>query len=186
MDEEIFDRPLLSFQQLALTVLKTSAQAEATLEDFWQGLERNLRAAHEAPEVEAKDVQAALSGVVAALAAAGLVREGESRRYRLTALGRSVLKEHPLGVDDTVLMQFDRFRRHLRAAERHQLPLDPGMLQYDEGFAAFAEGKSAADNPYSRDSAKHLAWENGWSEARDEHLDHHRTYPSQPASEEKR
>lgn len=40
--------------------------------------------------------------------------------------------------------------------------------EYDQGFSAYGEKKSLTDNPYDADSAKHLAWEGGWSAARDE------------------
>ena len=46
--------------------------------------------------------------------------------------------------------------------------MDPRAGGYDQGFYAYWSGQGPADNPYAPDSADHLAWENGWSEALDE------------------
>ncbi len=42
----------------------------------------------------------------------------------------------------------------------------------EEGYQAYLDGQSSVDNPYEFDTSKHLAWENGWFEARDEQIDH--------------
>ncbi len=41
----------------------------------------------------------------------------------------------------------------------HSAGLDPDY--------AFLDDQSIVDNPYEFDTSKHLAWENGWFEARD-------------------
>ena len=39
---------------------------------------------------------------------------------------------------------------------------------YQEGYRAFASGQRDSDNPYPEETINHLAWANGWFEARDE------------------
>ena len=45
---------------------------------------------------------------------------------------------------------------------------DPRIAEFDQGYAAFNDGLDINDNPYSRDTPMHIAWENGWSEAKDD------------------
>jgi hypothetical protein len=44
---------------------------------------------------------------------------------------------------------------------------DPRPAAYDAGLQAFGEGRALDANPFASDTPDHLAWENGWSEARD-------------------
>jgi restriction system protein len=54
------------------------------------------------------------------------------------------------------------------AAQRRPEPKeDPHLSAFEAGLRAFNEGQSFGDNPHPTDSADHLAWECGWSEARD-------------------
>ena len=47
---------------------------------------------------------------------------------------------------------------------------DPRIIEFDQGYAAFHQGIGLQANPYERDRVMHLAWENGWCEARDDAL----------------
>ena len=44
---------------------------------------------------------------------------------------------------------------------------DPRLPAFQAGMQAFAERRSIAENPHAFDSVDHLAWECGWSEARE-------------------
>ena len=88
-------------------------------------------------------------------------------RFRLTARGARLLAEHPDGVDELVLLAFPEFRAFLTALNPHRSEDDPRLPAFQAGMQAFAEGRSIADNPHAFDSVDHLAWECGWSEARE-------------------
>jgi ribosome modulation factor len=77
-----------------------------------------------------------------------------------------------MGVDDSVLTQFPEFREFIRRSSPHRVPENPELGAQEEGYWAYLDGQSAVDNPYEFDTGKHLAWENGWFEARDEQIDH--------------
>ena len=88
--------------------------------------------------------------------------------FATTARGRAALAEHPQGFDTADLMVYPEFARYIRGLELRRAGLDPRAGGYDQGFYAYWTGELPADNPYPPDSADHLAWENGWSEALDE------------------
>ena len=72
-------------------------------------------------------------------------------------------------------MAYPEFARYIRGLDLRRTGLDPRAGGYDQGFYAYWNGEGPADNPHPPDSADHLAWENGWSEALDE--DFRRTGP---------
>jgi hypothetical protein len=102
------------------------------------------------------------------LSEAKLLAPGPDGAFTLTERGRAALAEHPEGFDTPDLMVYPEFARYIRSLELRRGPLDPRAGGYDQGFYAYWTGDAPADNPYSPDSADHLAWENGWSEALDE------------------
>jgi len=65
-------------------------------------------------------------------------------------------------------MAYPEFARHVRGLELSRVEMDPRAGSYDQGYYAYWTGRTPADNPYAPDSADHLGWENGWSEALDE------------------
>ena len=65
-------------------------------------------------------------------------------------------------------MVYPEFARYIRGLELRRGPIDARAGGYDQGYDAYWSGESPADNPFPPDSADHLAWENGWSEALDE------------------
>lgn len=165
---EFHDYPLLSYQDLMLTVLKTAAQGRTTLHDCLAQLRRTLVAAHEHPPVTAADMLQRLSVVKTYLTEAMLLTLLEGDDFAITPRGRSVLAEHPMGVDDTVLMQFPEFRRFILRMSEPSTHDDPRDREYEEGYEAYGDGKSLTENPYEFDRIEHLAWENGWFTARDD------------------
>ena len=65
-------------------------------------------------------------------------------------------------------MQFPEFREFVRAAGH------PGSIHgasaYERGIRAYWDGHPHGDNPFPFDTLQHLAWDEGWFDARDEEL----------------
>jgi len=165
---EFHDYPLLSYQDLMLTVLNTAARGRTTLQDCLTQLRRTLAAAHEHPPVGAADMLQRLSAAKTYLTEAMLLTPLDGDGFAITPRGRSVLAEHPMGVDDTVLMQFPEFRRFILRTSEPSTHDDPRDREYEEGYEAYGDGKQPTENPYEFDRIEHLAWENGWFTARDD------------------
>jgi ribosome modulation factor len=150
-----------------LLMLKIAADRPATLTDCRAQLGEELARAHEKPAVPEPLIATELEEIRKHLLAAGLLVAGDGETFCLTRRGRQVLAEHPLGVDETVLARFAEYRAFLRDFARRRSVDDPRLPRYEEGYAAGQQGRSLSDNPYAPDSIDHLAWENGWSEARE-------------------
>ena len=162
---------LLNRPSLMLLVLKAAAEAPTTLAECRARLEGELARVHERPDVPDPVIAAELGEVADHLAAAGLLAKSGDGRLTLTPRGQQVLQAHPMGIDETVLMQFAEYRAHVQGFARRKTVDDPRARRYDEGHAAWQGGQTLTENPYPPDTADHLAWENGWSEARDEGLE---------------
>lgn len=170
---DLSEYPLLNRPALMLLVLRSAADRPATLRDVRSRLDAELARIHENPDVPEDAVAAELDEVAKHLLAARLLRrDGEG--FTLTDRGREVLVAYPLGIDETVLAGFPEYRAFIGAFARRRTVNDPRVPRYDEGFAAQQEGRSLSENPYPRDSADHLAWANGWSEAGDAEADRER------------
>jgi restriction system protein len=170
---DLSEYTLLNRPALMLTVLKSASRDAVTLEDCLRQLRQDLACVKErAPPVDVKDLLAYLDGLKCCLMEAALLTPAEGRRFIATKRGRELLAEHPAGIDESVLMRFPEFRAFIERSARHPPPEDPRSDQYDEGYAAHEAGLSPVDNPYPSDTINHLAWENGWFEARDEEAEH--------------
>ena len=179
---ELSEYPLLNRPALMLTVLNSASRGETTLEDCLHRLRADLARANEPmPPVDPKDLLAHLGDLKRRLMEAALLTSTEGDRFIVTRRGRELLAEHPAGIDESVLMQFAEFRAFIQRSARRSPPEDPRSNQYDEGYAAHEAGSSLVDNPYPPDTIDHLAWENGWFEARDEEAEHERaTWRGEP------
>ena len=172
---ELSEYPLLNRPSLMLAVLKSASRGEATLEDCLHHLRADLARANEPmPPVDPEDLLAHLGDLKGRLMEAALLTPTEGDRFIATRHGRELLAEHPAGIDESVLMQFPEFRAFIQRSAQRPPPEDPRSDQYDEGYAAHEAGSSLVDNPYPPDTIDHLAWENGWFEARDEEAEHER------------
>ncbi|HSK40303.1 MAG TPA: hypothetical protein VK943_11100 [Arenibaculum sp.] len=176
---EFTEYPLLHIQDLMLTVLRAGTREDATIEDCIASLHGMLRLAGESPPVTDDEIREHLIRVKFHLMKAGLVMSTEREHFATTERGRHVLQNHPHGVDESVLMEFPEYRRYIeQSGNPPAFPAPnstddrsgPEIVEYDEGLAAFRDGRTLADNPYEWDIDKHLAWENGWSQSRDEEL----------------
>ena len=169
---DFLDQPLLNTPSLTLSLLKVAAEREwATLEDGVAHLKDVFIQAHEPPSVAVTEIVSHLQEVRRHLVAASLLTMADDGRFSITERGRQVLAEHPMGVDDSVLTQFEEFREFIRRSSPRRVPENPELVTQEEGHGAYLDGQSAVDNPYEFDTSKHLAWENGWFEARDEQFD---------------
>jgi hypothetical protein len=162
------DEPtLLHEQDLMLALLHAAADGPATEREAVAWLSRLRVVAGEAPVVD-EETMGRLHRAVTALLAAGALTQDEPGRLRIAKRGRELLASSPQGVDETVLMRFPEFRAFIAAAGGSAPRDDPRAPAFDAGQLAFAAGKPHTANPFPFDSVDHLAWENGWSEARDE------------------
>lgn len=166
------EHTLLSYPDLTLTLLKVAQErGEASLEDAFRAHKALLHQAHEAPPVSDEEILRHLDHARRNLELARLLEAVGSENFRLTARGAEALREHPMGLDDSVLMAYPEFRAAIEGRDTAQIKGAarlPCSIHYDEGYTAFHEGAGLSDNPYGFDTAKHLGWENGWYEARDE------------------
>jgi ribosome modulation factor len=165
---DLSEYTLLNRPALMLLVLKTAAEGPTSLAACRARLDRELARIGERPDVPDDMVAGELGDVIDHLTAAALLTEAPDARLALTQRGGQVLEAHPMGVDETILMQFPEYRTAVRRFARRKTVDDPRAGRYDEGYAAWQAGRSLTENPYPSDTADHLAWENGWSEGRDE------------------
>jgi ribosome modulation factor len=149
-----------------LAILRAARQGPAGLDDAMARLRANLAMAHEPLAEPEGDLRRRLERAALLRGAEAIASVGEDC-FRLTARGHRLLAEHPDGVDESVLCAFPEFRAFVAALSPHRSEDDPRQPAFQAGMQAFAEGRSIADNPHAFDSADHLAWECGWSEARE-------------------
>ena len=162
------DEPVLLHEpDLMLAILRAARQGPAGLDDAMARLHANLAAAHERPPEPGGDLRRRLEHAALLLRGADAIAPAGDGRFRLTARGARLLADHPDGVDETVLLAFPEFRAFVTALNPHRSEDDPRLPAFQTGMQAFAEGRSIADNPHAFDSVDHLAWECGWSEARE-------------------
>jgi restriction system protein len=162
------DEPaLLHEPDLMLAILRAAHHAPASLDDAMARLQANLAAAHEPLTEPEGDLRCRLERAALLLQGADAIAPVGDDRFRLTTRGARLLAEHADGVDDSVLCAFPEFRVFLTRLSPKRFEDDPRLPAFQAGEQALAEGRSIADNPHAFDSVDHLAWECGWSEARE-------------------
>ena len=174
---ELDDSPLLHEPDLMLAVLRVGATKSGTLDDCIDHLRLLRRSAQIDAPIPEVAVRARLQTALAKLHRARLIEIPAPGRFRISARGRQVLADNPDGVDDTVLMQLPEFRPangHSLTHQAHRgapgVPRRAPNVDYQSGFEAYLAGVSLTDNPHPADVRAYLDWENGWSQARDDHL----------------
>jgi ribosome modulation factor len=174
---ELDDSPLLHEPDLMLAILRVGAAKSGTLDDCIDHLRLLRKSAQVEEPLPEAEVRARLRTALAKLHRARLIEAPAPGQFRITARGRQVLADNPDGVDDTVLMQLPEFR----LANGHASPEASSRsapatgeraptVDYHRGYEAYLAGARLADNPFPPDVRAHLDWENGWSQARDDHL----------------
>lgn len=182
-DNDWSDPPLMNRPVLMVMALRLAAQGETSMEAFAQHMRLLRERIGDPVRVTPEVLDARLSVALEYLSRARLVDMGEGGRFTITDRGRAVLADHPSGVDGSVLSEFPEFRAYVhevtqrRANAAHNeapVPHPVPSPAFNEGYRAFGEGIHVSDNPYDEETINHLAWANGWFEARDEAQEHRR------------
>ena len=161
--------PLLNTPSMVLVILREAAgdgPATVAVAAAPAGL---LDRAGEQPPFGPEEIATRLEMLVRYLAEAKLVSLAPDGSFVATARGRAALAEHPQGFDVADLMAYPEFARHIRGSSCAG-PDGPARRRLRPGLLRLLDWRGPADNPYAPDSADHLAWENGWSEALDDDL----------------
>ena len=157
-----------------LAVLRVGAAKSGTLDDCVDHLRLLRKTAQVDEPLPEGAVRARLQAALAKLHRAKLIETPAPGRFRITARGRQILADNPDGVDETVLMQLPGFRaangHAVARASSGSAPQRAPTIDYHRGYEANLAGAALADNPHAPDVRAYLDWENGWSQARDDHL----------------
>ena len=173
---DLDDSTLLHEPDLMLAVLRVGVAKPGTVDDCIDHLRLLRKSAQIHEPLPEAEVRAGLQMALAKLHRAKLVEAPAPARFRTTARGREVLADNPDGVDDTVLMQLPEFRSanghpsHGTSSRSAPATERAPTVDYHSGYEANLAGAHLADNPHPPDVRAYLDWENGWSQARDDHL----------------
>lgn len=161
------DDVLLHEADLMTALLEAASPDVELLPAAEAGLRHWLGEAGEDPaKVDWKEVHERLRAALVELLAARALEPVTASRYRITARGRELLRHRSEGIDESLLARFPEYRRWAES-RRVDGEADPRHDAFLAGMQAFVEGLAPEDNPYPPDTADFLAWEAGWSVARD-------------------
>lgn len=163
---DLEDRPLLHFADLALALLRAASGSAATLKNAESLLRRELSHAREDPPQDDGELAAHLDRARRHLVAALLLEMLDQQTFRITPRGRAALRDHPDGIDDSVLIQFREFRSWMKRVTAHAPPENSRQREFLVGWNAQAEGADLVDNPFQPETAQHASWEDGWLESK--------------------
>lgn len=156
------DFPLVSTACFMAVILQQAAEGAVTLPDCEERTRALFDKAGDRPGLPPAEISDRLAGHIRDLAIAGLLSGTGPGAWRLTERGRFAIREHPDGVDPSVLMQYPEYAAYIRSRAAGVSRADPRPKSYDEGYCARQDGRSFTANPYAQDTADHLSWENGW------------------------
>jgi hypothetical protein len=162
------EHTMLNTPNLIAIMLRAAADGTPSVADCAARLRSLLEQAGEAPPVPPAKILRRLDELRGHLAAARLIAPMGADRFTLTERGRAALAAHPAGFATDDLMAYPEYAAQVRRRARDRSSDDPHAEAYDQGFAARQSGRPRTANPHPADSADHLAWENGWSEALDQ------------------
>jgi hypothetical protein len=169
---EFAEYPLLNTPHLTVVVLKAARSADATVDGAVTLLRTMLRRLKVEAPFDDATLRSRLRQVAAYLSEAGLLEIRPDDGIVITGRGRRVIAEHPAGFDTADLVSDAEIQRRIREHRRRASSSDPRTQQYADGYNAFREGAQITDNPFAPDANDHLAWEDGWCEARDDTATH--------------
>jgi hypothetical protein len=129
-------------------------------------LQAHLAADHEPGPTQENDLQRRLEEAVLMLKAAGAVEPDGEDRFHLTTRGVQLLAEHPDGVDQSVLRAFPAFRAAV-AGPGGGTRDGPRLARVQPWPGDLWAGAADQRQSIRCRTSDHLAWERGWSEARD-------------------
>jgi hypothetical protein len=156
---------LFAYPRLMRAVLDAAMHGTARVEDCLAGLPSGP--AEEEGLTRAEALQR-LECALLHLEKAQLIARRDADCYEITPRGRVVLVDHPDRIEEWQLMQFPEFREFARAAGPPTCAR--GESAYERGIRAYWDGSPHNDNPFPFDTLQHLAWDEGWFDARDEEL----------------
>ena len=163
------DEPILLHEpDLMLALLRAARPGPATLDDAMARLHASLAQAHEPPPAAPDELRQRLQDAAAMLLGAAALAPVGPSGFRLTQRGAQLLAQHPDGIDQSVLAGLPEFRAFIAGRSPDRAEQDPRVPAFNAGLLAFTQGRRNDANPHELDSADHLAWECGWSEARDD------------------
>lgn len=163
---DLEERPLLHFPDLAWALLRASGDSGAGLTEAAHLLEGELDEAHEPPPADRSELLAHLDRARRHLVAALLLEMLDERHFRITPRGRAALRDHPDGIDDSVLVQFSEFQAWMKRVTAHAPPENSRQREFLVGWNAQAEGADLMENPFSPETAQHASWKDGWLESK--------------------
>lgn len=168
MTTDLHEVPLLNEPSLMLTILRAAARAPVNREACVESLIVSFARVREVLPGPREGLAKRIDQPFFKLVRAGLLASVGVGLFALTERGGEALQRYPAGLDETVLTQYPEYRAYLRASEFHAAVDGRATFEaYGRGFLDWHDDRVATDNPFDSDSADHLAWENGWSEARD-------------------
>lgn len=159
------DHPLLSTASLTALILHAAGKAPVTLDSVSAKLDDLFRRAGMEPGLPEDERRVKLARQINHLKIARILEPDADGRLALTERGQEVLRAHPDGLDQTILVTFPEFAEYLHATAHHPAGMDPRIGSYDEGYSAQQDGQSFTANPYSENTVDHQSWENGWMQA---------------------
>jgi hypothetical protein len=148
-------------------ILHAAQDGPVTLNGCAALLDALFARAGEPPALTGAERRDLLADRLRELEVARLLERGDDGAWHLTGRGQSALRDHPEGVDWSVLTGYPEFAEHLRARTPQPAGMDPRAASYDQGFVARLQGEPFTANPYPPSTADHLSWENGWMQALD-------------------
>lgn len=164
--------PMLAEAAIMAAILQeadAAANQGTTLTAAQARLLADLKRAGEPLALTARELNVRLMRARHHLQSAGLLQRAPMGAFRITPRGQQVLISCPTGIDSNVLKNLRECRATLQATVSGTGPsADPIFTDYDAGYDAFDQGLSPLDNPHDADTSAHLAWEQGWFEARDD------------------
>jgi restriction system protein len=177
--EDLREHLFLHEADIMPRLLRVGMPGGARLPSVLAGIKADLASTPDGTDLDDEDLLALIGRAFRRLVAAGLLKADRDGGFQTTERGIVALREHPMGVDESVLASFPEYQAILSASAR-RLPIqangvtvadgsdDPHLPEYNAGHAAFLAREELTDNPHDGDTASHLAWENGWAQARDE------------------
>lgn len=176
-DKDWSDPPLMSRSFLMLTALRQAAAGPTSIAALAEAMRAARERIGDPVRVSAAELERRIATALDYLEGAELIERDDAGAIAITGRGRQVLADHPAGIDGSVLSEFPEFRAFVHERAEHAAriaqeaapsPHPMPSPAYREGYRAYRAGEPSSENPYDEETINHLAWANGWFEARDQ------------------
>lgn len=162
------EHTLLNSPSMMLAILREAAKGPATVASCVEHLQHMLESTGEHTSFTTEDFAIRVRRLKENLVLAHLLTMVSDDGFMITARGRDALHHHPMGFSTGDLMAYPEFADFVRGINKDYARADLRASAFDEGYHAYLAGASPADNPCEPESADHMAWANGWSDALDD------------------